>query len=81
MKTYAQIVEASIALTSDEYSKITDEARLRQREVLEEPAEYLNRMNEFMVNFETLVSEAQLALAEKVGIPAKKFEESEVTLM
>lgn len=81
MKTYAQIVEASITLTTDEYANVTEEARKRQRDVLEEPNEYLNRLNEYMVNFETLINEGQVVLAEKVGIPAKKFEESEVTLM
>lgn len=73
MRTYAQIVEASISLTSDEYARITDEARLKQREVLEDPNEYLSKLNDFMVNFETLINEGQIALAEKVGIPAKKF--------
>jgi hypothetical protein len=81
MKTYSQIVDASFDLIKSEYEKLTNDARLKQREVRKDPKEYLKVMNEYLLNSEALIIEAQTKLANKVGIQGKKLEESEIALM
>jgi len=81
MKTYSQIVEASYDIIKSEYEKLTVDARKKQREVLKDPKEYLKVMNEYLLNSEALIIEAQTKLANKVGVPGKKLEESEIALM
>ena len=80
-KTYAEIVEKSFDLLKGEYERITADARKKQRENKSDSKNYLKEMNEYLLNSEALIIEAQGLLASKVGVEGKKLEESEIALM
>ena len=81
LKTYSQIVDKSFDLLKSEYQRITEEARVEQRKLLNEPKQYLDYLNEYLNNTEALILEAQKLIGGKVGLKDKKLEESEVALM
>lgn len=81
LKTYSQIVDKSFDLLKSEYQRITEEARVEQRKILNEPKKYLNFLNEYLNNTEALILESQKLIGTKVGLKDKKLEESEVALM
>lgn len=81
LKTYSQIVDKSFDLLKSEYQRITEEARVEQRKLLNDPKKYLDFLNEYLNNTEALILEAQKLIGTKVGLKDKKLEESEVALM
>lgn len=81
IKTYAQIVENTQNLIKAEYKRLTQEWRARQRSVFKEPKKYIDTLIEYLTNTEVLVIEGQKAIAAKLGVTAKKMEETENTLM
>lgn len=48
---------------------------------MDKPKEYLEAMNEYLIGSETLITDAQLSIVSKLGVPIQKFEESEMLLM
>lgn len=81
IKTYAQIVENTQNLIKAEYKRLTQEWRAKQRSVFKEPKKYIDTLIEYLTNTEVLVIEGQKAIAAKLGVTAKKLEETENTLM
>ena len=81
IKTYAQIVEATLELVKPEYRRLTQEARSRQRKLPLDSKEYVDALNEYLTNTEVLILEGQKTIASKLGITPQKFEESENMLM
>lgn len=81
IKTYAQIVEKSQDLIKQEYKRLTQEARIRQRSLFKDPKKYIESLVEYLTNTEVLVIEGQKAIAKRLGITAEKMEETENTLM
>ena len=81
LKTYSQIVENSVKLAAAKYLELTKEARVKQRASLEKPKEYLEIVSQFLTASETLITDSQLAIAMKLGVPPSKFEETETLLM
>lgn len=81
LKTYAQIVENSVKLATSQYVDFTREARIKQRNSLEKPKEYLDIVSEFLTSSENLITDSQLAISIKLGISPNKFEETETLLM
>ncbi len=55
-ETYNQIVEGTFKLIKDEYKKLTAEGRIKQRENIKNHKEYLNLMNEYLMNGEALIN-------------------------
>lgn len=76
-KTYSEIVEASTELVTEQNLQLTFESRKKQREAIKDPSRYTQIITEYLVNSEGLVAQAQIALADKLGISRKKFDESE----
>lgn len=81
IKTYAQIVERTQDLIKQEYKRLTQEARARQRVLFKEPKKYIDSLVEYLTNTEVLVIEGQKAIAKKLGLTPEKMEETENTLM
>jgi hypothetical protein len=81
IKTYAQIVERTQELIKQEYKRLTQEARVKQRVLFKEPKKYIDSLVEYLTNTEVLVIEGQKAIAKKLGLTAEKMEETENTLM
>jgi hypothetical protein len=81
IKTYAQIVEATLELVKDEYRRLTNESRNKQRKTLNDAKLYLDLLMEYLTNTEVLVLEGQKAIAGKLGFTPQKLEESENALM
>lgn len=81
IKTYAQIVEASLELVKPEYRRLTQEARQKQRKLDFDTKEYVNSLMEYLTNTEVLIVDGQKAIAAKVGITPQKLEESENMMM
>jgi hypothetical protein len=76
LKTYSQIVDKSFELVKGEYQRITEEARISQRKIMNEPKKYLEFLNEYLNNTEAVILEAQKLIGTKVGLKDKKLEES-----
>lgn len=55
-ETYNQIVEGTYKLIKDEYKKLTNEGRTKQRQNIKNHKEYLNLMNEYLMNGEALIN-------------------------
>lgn len=55
-ETYNQIVEGTFKLIKDEYKKLTTEGRIKQRQSSKNHKEYLNLMNEYLMNGEALIN-------------------------
>ena len=81
LKTYAQVAEMSVNLCGSAYASLTEETRKKQREIINNPKEYLAVMTEYLSLSEGLITDAQLSIVSKLGIPINKFEESETLLM
>jgi hypothetical protein len=81
IKTYAQIVEKSQDLIKQEYKRLTQDARAKQRGLFKEPKKYIESLVEYLTNTEVLVIEGQKAIAKRLGVTAEKMEETENTLM
>jgi hypothetical protein len=79
--TYAQIVDASFNVVKDEYKRLTEEARIKQRSCMKDTSKYLEALTEYLTNTEVLIIDGQKALAAKLGLSAQKLEEVESTLM
>lgn len=79
--TYAQIVDASFIVVKDEYKRLTEEARIKQRALFKDAPKYLAALTEYLTNTEVLIIEGQKALAIKVGLSGQKLEEVEGILM
>ncbi len=79
--TYAQIVDACYIVVKDEYKRLTEEARQKQRTLMKDTTQYLNALTEYLTNTEVLIIEGQKALATKVGVSSHKLEEVEGILM
>lgn len=43
---------------------------------MNKPKEYLEAMTKYLTNAEALITDAQLSIVAKLGIPIQKFEES-----
>ena len=76
LKTYSQIVDKSFDLVKAEYQRITEEARVAQRKIMNEPKKYLDFLNDYLNNTEAVILEAQKMIGVKVGLKDKKLEES-----
>jgi len=74
IKTYAQIVEATLELVKPEYKRLTNEARKKQRTLNFDSKEYINSLLEYLTNTEVLIVDAQKAIANKAGITTQKLE-------
>ena len=70
--TYSQIVENTFEVIKDEYKRLTDEARVKQRPLFNEPAKYLQTLIEYLTNTEVLILEGQKAIASKLGVSQQK---------
>jgi len=81
IKTYAQIVESTLELVKNEYRRLTQESRSKQRKVIGDSKQYIDSLMEYLTNTEVLVLEGQKAIAGKLGLTPQKLEESENTLM
>lgn len=81
IKTYAQIVEKTQDLIKNEFKRLTQDARTKQRAIFKEPSKYINSLVEYLTNTEVLIIEGQKAIAKKLGITPEKMEETENTLM
>lgn len=81
IKTYAQIVEATLELVKDEYRRLTNDSRIKQRKTLNDTKLYIESLMEYLTNTEVLVLEGQKAIAGKLGFTPQKLEESENALM
>ncbi|MCB0368048.1 MAG: hypothetical protein KDD45_01085 [Bdellovibrionales bacterium] len=53
--TYAQLVENTFDVVKDEYRRLTQEARLKQRTLTKDPSKYLETLTEYLTNTEVLV--------------------------
>lgn len=74
-------MNASFELVKSEYHKLTSNARKSQRESLKDNAKYLEIMNNYLLNGEALIIEAQKLVAKKLGLAENKLEESELLLI
>lgn len=81
LKTYSQIVENSVKLSTNKFIELTKEARDKQRKALEKPKEYLEIVSEFLTTSENLITDSQLSISMKLGVSPNKFEETETLLM
>lgn len=81
IKTYAQIVEATLEVVKSEYKRLTHESREKQRKSFGDSKEYIDCLLEYLTNTEVLIVEGQKALVKKLGLTQQKFEESENNLM
>jgi len=81
IKTYAQIVEKTQDLIKQEYKRLTQEARAKQRSLFKEPKKYIDSLVEYLTNTEVLVIEGQKAIAKRLGLTPEKMEETENALM
>jgi hypothetical protein len=81
IKTYAQIVDATLELAKPEYKRLTNEARSKQRKIAMDTKEYVDSLVEYLTNTEVLIVEGQKSIAGKLGITPQKWEESEGMLM
>jgi hypothetical protein len=68
-------------LVKSEFKRLTIESRIKQRSLTKEPKKYVDSLVEYLTNTEVLILEGQKAIAAKIGVSAKKMEESENTLM
>lgn len=77
IKTYIELIDASVELVTDQFNQLTKESRRKQREFFKDPTQYLQLATDYIVNSEGLVVQGQAAIAEKLGVSAKKIENSE----
>lgn len=68
-------------MVKDEYKRLTEEARIKQRTLLKDAPKYLEALTEYLTNTEVLIIDGQKALAAKVGLSGHKLEEVEGILM
>lgn len=74
LKTYAQIVEATLELVKPEYKRLTQESRKKQRTLKFDSKEYIDSLLEYLTNTEVLIIDGQKAIANKAGITPSKLE-------
>ncbi len=71
--TYAMIVDSAFGVVKDEYRRLTEEARKKQRSLRNDTPKYLEALTEYLTNTEVLIIDAQKAIAEKLGLTGNKL--------